>query len=92
MITRDVPGAFTQDNIDDFVHMRMKGALAELLTKVDPELYKHLVIEKGKTVWHFDDLKTSHVDISECEKVVDVLNMCYGNETTVTVTRTTKWI
>jgi Reverse transcriptase (RNA-dependent DNA polymerase) len=142
VVTCDVPGAFMQVDIDEVVHIRLEGALAELLTKVDPALYtKYLVKEKGKTVmyvqldkalygtlsasmlfwkdlsghllrdgfvpnpydscvmnkivngaqctvlWHVDDLKISHVDISVCEKVVDLLNERYGKETPVTVTR-----
>ena len=142
VITCDVPGAFMQVDIDEVVHIRLEGALAELLTKVDPELYtKYQVKEKGKVVlyvqlgkalygtlsasmlfwkdlsghlladgfvpnpydscvmnktvngtqctvlWHVDDLKISHVDISECERVVALLNKRYGNETPLTVTR-----
>ena len=51
VITCDVPGAFMQVDIDEVVHIRLEGALAELLTKVDPELYtKYQVKEKGKVV------------------------------------------
>ena len=142
VITCDVPGAFMQVDIDEVVHVRLEGALAELLAKVDPALYtEYLVKENGKTIlyvqldkalygtlsasmlfwkdltahlledgfvpnaydscvvnkvvngtqctvlWHVDDLKISHVDISVCEKVVDVLNERYGEETPLTVTR-----
>ena len=45
--TCDVPGAFMQFDIDEVIQSRLEGALAELLTKVDPELYtKYLVMEK----------------------------------------------
>ena len=51
VMTCDVPGAFMQADIDEIVHVRLEGQLAELLAKVDPELYTpYLVTEKGKTV------------------------------------------
>ena len=51
VMTCDVPGAFMQVDVDEVVHVRLEGALAELLTKVDPELYtKYQTVEKGKTV------------------------------------------
>ena len=142
VVTCDVPGAFMQVDIDEVVHVRLEGALAELLTKVDPALYtEYLVKENGTTIlyiqldkalygtlsasmlfwkdltghllrdgfvpnpydscvmnkvvdglqctvlWHVDDLKISHVNASVCEKVVDLLNVRYGKETPVTVTR-----
>jgi hypothetical protein len=40
-----------QADIDEVLHMRLKGPLAQLLTKVDPELYtKFLSKENGKNV------------------------------------------
>jgi len=33
----DIPGAFMQANMDDVVHLKMEGRLAELLVKVDPK-------------------------------------------------------
>ena len=40
-----------QADIDKVVHVRLEGQLAELLAKVDPELYTpYLVTERGKTV------------------------------------------
>jgi hypothetical protein len=51
VITCDVPGAFMQVDINEVVHVRLEGALAELLTKVDPVLYtEYLVQENGKTI------------------------------------------
>ncbi len=35
----DVLGAFMQVDVDKVVHVRLVGALAELLTNVDPNLY-----------------------------------------------------
>lgn len=40
-----------QVDVDKVVHVRLLGALAELLTKVDPKLYtKYLTTERGKTI------------------------------------------
>ena len=48
VITYDVAGAFMQVDIDKVMHIRLKGVLAKLLIKVDPELYtKYLVMERG---------------------------------------------
>ena len=47
----DVPGAFLQADMEDTVHMRLDGAMAELLIRLDPELYnQYVVIEKEKKV------------------------------------------
>ena len=51
VMTCDVPGAFMQVDVDEVVHVRLVGALAELLTKVNPELYaKYMAKENGKSV------------------------------------------
>ena len=48
-MTCDVPGAFMQVDVDEVVHVRLTGAMAELLAKVDPALYnKYIVTEHGK--------------------------------------------
>ena len=49
--TADIPGAFMQADMDEVIHMRLEGPLAELLTKVNEELYsKYVVKENGKSV------------------------------------------
>jgi Reverse transcriptase (RNA-dependent DNA polymerase) len=49
--TVDVPGAFTQTDMDELVHVRLVGPMVELLERVNPKLYrKHIVMEKGKRV------------------------------------------
>jgi hypothetical protein len=51
VMTCDIPGAFMQVDVDDVVHVRLVGPLAELLTKVDPDLYtKYMTTEHGKPV------------------------------------------
>jgi hypothetical protein len=51
-VTTDIPGAFTQTDVDEVTHVRLKGPLASLLAKVDPNLYeKHLEHDKkGKPI------------------------------------------
>ena len=49
--TVDVPGAFLHNNVDpedDTVHMILQGVLAELMVKVEPELYRKYVIYDSK--------------------------------------------
>ena len=49
--TVDIPGAFMQADMDKLVHMRLDGKMAELLVRVDPDLYeKYIVYENGKPV------------------------------------------
>jgi hypothetical protein len=49
--TVDIPGAFMQADMDELVHMRLDGKMAELLMRVDPELYQPYVVYKnGKPV------------------------------------------
>jgi hypothetical protein len=65
VMTADVPGAFMQVEIDEVVHIRLVGPLAELLTKVDPELYtKYLVTENGKPVLYVQLQKALHGTLS----------------------------
>ena len=47
-VTCDVPGAFMQADIDELIHLRLDGELAELLIKVDASYHKFLTY-KGKT-------------------------------------------
>ena len=35
----DIPGAFIQADMNDTVHLKMQGRLAEQLMKVEPKLY-----------------------------------------------------
>ena len=46
--TVDILGAFMQGDQDQTVHMRLEGALAELLTKCDPKLYPQYVVTENK--------------------------------------------
>ena len=51
VITCDIPGAFMQADIDELIHVKFEGEIAELLVKVDPKLYSpYVVTEHGKKV------------------------------------------
>ena len=57
----DIPNAFMQVDMDDTVHMKLEGNMAELLVKIDPKLYRpYVLIENGKTVLYVE-LKKSFV-------------------------------
>ena len=48
--TCDVPGAFMQVDIDEQIHVRLDGELAELLMKVDPTYKQFVAYERNKPV------------------------------------------
>jgi hypothetical protein len=49
VVTCDTPGAFMQADINKVLHVCLEGPLAQLLTKVDPDLYtKFLSKESGQ--------------------------------------------
>ena len=53
--TVDIPGAFMQADMDEIVHLKMQGQMAELLVKLDPKMYrKHVQTEGGKTVLYVE--------------------------------------
>jgi hypothetical protein len=59
--TVDMPGAFMQADIDEVVHVKFEGKIAEMLVKLDPKLCrKHVKDENGKTVLHVELLKALH--------------------------------
>jgi Reverse transcriptase (RNA-dependent DNA polymerase) len=45
--TCDVPSAFMQTDIDELIHVRMDGELAELLSKIDPGRYEKYMVREG---------------------------------------------
>ena len=56
--TVDIPGAFMQADMDEVVHMRLEGQMAELLAQLDPGLYrKYAKEENGCTVIYVELLK-----------------------------------
>jgi hypothetical protein len=49
--TVDLPGAFMQADMEDTVHMKLEGKMAELMVRIDPKLYRQYVqVEKGREV------------------------------------------
>ena len=53
--TVDLPGVFMQADVDEVVHMRMEGKMAELLVRINPQLYrKYIVIEGNKNVLYVE--------------------------------------
>ena len=50
VITCDIPGAFMQAEMDEVVHVKLDGELAELLVKVDPSYAQVMVKEGNKHV------------------------------------------
>ena len=48
--TCDVPAAFMHADIDEVIHLRLDGEIADLLLKVDPSYSKYATKERGKTV------------------------------------------
>jgi hypothetical protein len=40
VITIDIPRAFMHSDMDELIHVRLEGPLAELLATVDPEKYE----------------------------------------------------
>jgi hypothetical protein len=56
--TVDIPGAFMQADIDEVVHVKFEGEIAEMLVKLDPQLYrKYVKDENGKSVLYVELLK-----------------------------------
>ena len=50
MITCDIPGAFMQVDMDELVHVKLKGKVTKLLIKVDPTYESVQTYEQGKLV------------------------------------------
>jgi hypothetical protein len=58
VVTADIPGAFMQADIDEVVHVKFEGEIAEMLVRMDPALYrKYVKDENGKTVLYVELLK-----------------------------------
>jgi hypothetical protein len=53
--TVDILGAFMQADMDETVHVKLEGKMAELLVMIDPKLYcKHIRIERGKHILYVE--------------------------------------
>ena len=64
VVTCDIPGAFMHADMDELLHLKLEGPLAELLTKVDPKLYSpYITKERGNKVLYVvrrTSSRTSH--------------------------------
>lgn len=53
--TVDIPGAFMQADMDNLVHMKLEGKMAELLVQIDLKFYqKYVHLENGKQVLYVE--------------------------------------
>jgi hypothetical protein len=41
--TVDIPGAFMQADMDEVVHVKLEGTMAELMVRLDPKLYRQYI-------------------------------------------------
>ena len=48
VITLNIPGAFMQADIDEIIHVKLVGELANLLVKVDPSYQQFITYEGTK--------------------------------------------
>ena len=46
----DIPGAFMQADIDEIIHVKMDGAILEVLLQMDPSYHQFVATERGKNV------------------------------------------
>jgi len=59
--TADIPGVFMHEDMDETVHIRLEGTMAELLTKIDPPLYRKCACtENSKTALCVELVKALH--------------------------------
>jgi hypothetical protein len=55
VMTVDIPGAFMQSDMDELVHVKLEGLMAELLARVDPGKYQWFIeIENGRLVLYVE--------------------------------------
>eukprot|EP00957_Ditylum_brightwellii_P122484 9340400-Ditylum_brightwellii.AAC.1 len=91
--TVNIPGAFMQADMDETMHMRLEGAMADLLVKLEPKMYWKYLCFANKTIegqqctilWHVDDLKISHADPKVVTNIISKLEERYGKEAPLTV-------
>jgi len=52
VVVTDIPGAFQHADMEDDIHMLLEGTIAELIVKLEPNLYrKHIWYnQKGKPI------------------------------------------
>ena len=50
IITCDIPGAFMQTNMDELIHIKLEGEIADLLLWVNPSYTQFVTYEGNKKV------------------------------------------
>ena len=137
----DVPGAFTQADIDELVRVRFTGEMVNMLLHIDHDKYKDYIVTEREdkvlymellkalyrtlrtarlfweklskqlidvwgftpnkydecvvnkiingqqmtVVWHVDDLKVSHVDEKEVDKIIKLMEAEFGAEAPLSI-------
>eukprot|EP00978_Attheya_sp_CCMP212_P003488 scaffold7210_cov63-Attheya_sp.AAC.3 len=100
----DIPGAFLHADMEDLVHMKFKGKMAELLIKLEPMEWwgfevnpynwcmanKTIIGKQCTVLWHVNDLKILHVDpkVVKSPVIKQQLASVFGKEAPLTVTVT----
>ena len=56
-MTCDIPSAFMQADIDEILHLKLMGKIAELLVKLHPSYSKFITYENGKTVIYVTEFR-----------------------------------
>ena len=53
--TVNIPGPFMQADMDELVHIKLKGKMVDLLIKIEPKLYcKFVLVKKGKLILYVE--------------------------------------
>jgi len=50
VVTLDIPGAFMQADIDELIHVKLEGEIADLLVRADPSYAQFITYENNKKV------------------------------------------
>jgi hypothetical protein len=50
--TVDIPSAFLHSDIDELIHLRLDGPMADMLVRVNPDKYRNFIVKhrNGKSV------------------------------------------
>lgn len=108
VMTMDIPGAFLQTDLDEGerIHVRFEGRMAELLTMINPKLYKpNIVVERGKPVLYAELKRALYgmlqsalrfweqvlEDLTELGFTVNPYDWCVANRTVDGTQQTVGW-
>ena len=55
----DIPGAYLSSDIDEEVHLCLRGRMSEMMVKTAPEVYaKYVTLQNGKPILYVRPIKT----------------------------------